>query len=126
MKPLPSKSERRQAAERTGRQGERIAEWQLRLKGYRIVERRFKSPVGEIDLIVQRGSLLVFVEVKTRKKATEKAEALEAVAERRIIAAANAFLAGHEELIGCDMRFDVIFVAPGQWPDHIRDAFRPD
>ncbi|MCB9992602.1 MAG: YraN family protein [Hyphomicrobiaceae bacterium] len=126
MKPSPSRSDGRQAAERAGRTGERLAEWLLRLKGFQIVARRFKSPAGELDIVARRGSLLVFVEVKTRRGNAEKAEALEAVAQRRIIAAANAFLSRHEDLATCDIRFDVIFVAPRKWPDHIRDAFRPE
>jgi len=50
-----------------GRRGERRAAWFYRLRGYRIVERNLRMRGGEIDLIVRRGGLLVFVEVKTRQ-----------------------------------------------------------
>ena len=45
---------------------ERVAAWSLRLHGYRVLARRYRTPVGEIDLVVRRGSLLAFVEVKGR------------------------------------------------------------
>lgn len=49
-----------------GIRGEDIAERFLRKKGYRIVARNFKTPVGEIDIVADDGGTLVFVEVKTR------------------------------------------------------------
>ena len=59
----------RQAAEIAGRRAETLAAWYLRLKGYRIIESRYKTPVGEIDLIARRWGTTVFVEVKARKSA---------------------------------------------------------
>ena len=67
---------RRRKAERRGRRAELIAAWYLRLKLYRVLARRYRTPVGEIDLIVRRGRTIVFVEVKHRPS---EAEALEAV-----------------------------------------------
>jgi putative endonuclease len=49
-----------------GRWAESVAAWSLRLRGYRIVARRFRTPLGEIDLIARRGRLVAFVEVKAR------------------------------------------------------------
>ena len=57
-------SDRRQRAERSGRRGERIAAWWLRLKGWRILAMRARTPVGEVDLVARRGHMLAFVEVK--------------------------------------------------------------
>ena len=59
-------SEKRRAAVRRGDRAERLCLWQLRLKGYRVLARRYRSPVGEVDLIVRRGGVLVAVEVKAR------------------------------------------------------------
>ena len=56
----------RGAREAWGRWAESLAAWSLRLRGYRIVARRFRTPLGEIDLIAQRGRLVAFVEVKAR------------------------------------------------------------
>ena len=58
---------RRQQAERRGRLAEAKAAMLLRLKGYRISDRRWKSPAGEIDLIARRGSAVAFVEVKAQQ-----------------------------------------------------------
>ena len=68
MPPSPSKPRNslRQGAELYGRKGETLAAWFLRLKGYRILESRYKTPVGEIDLIARRWGTTVFVEVKSR------------------------------------------------------------
>lgn len=58
----------RQRAERRGRRAEKIAAWFLRAKGYAVLARRYKTPVGEIDLVARRGRTLAFVEVKARKE----------------------------------------------------------
>ena len=84
---------------------------------------RVKTPVGEIDLIAQRGDLTVFVEVKSRSFSHQEAEALAAVNRRRIVRAAQFWLARHRERAATALRFDVIFLAPFAWPRHIVDAF---
>ena len=65
-----------QVHERAGRIAEAAAAWHLRLHGYRILARRFATPVGEIDLVAQRRNLLVFVEVKRRATVTSALAAL--------------------------------------------------
>lgn len=111
------------AAERNGQWGEGLAALFLRLKFYRLVDRRFKTPVGEIDLVMARGSMIVFVEVKTRRKAASEGETLEAVNQRRIGRAAQYWLSRYPEHAGSDFRFDVIFLAPGRMPRHVINAF---
>ena len=125
MRPSPSrpKSNFRRFAEGSGRRGEAWAALFLRLQFYRIIAMRVKTPVGEIDLIAQRGGVTVFVEVKSRSFSHQEAEALAAVNRRRIVRAAQLWLTRRPALANTDMRFDVIFLAPFAWPRHIVNAF---
>src|SRR5262245_55959447 len=66
----------RQQREKRGRDAEAAAALWLRLKGYRILDSRVKTPKGEIDLIASKGKMLIFVEVKARE---EQGKALDAV-----------------------------------------------
>lgn len=125
MPPSPSKpkSSARIAAYLGGHRGETLAAWYLRLKFYRIVERRYKTPVGEIDLVAERFGTTIFVEVKARSKAATEAETLEAIKTSRIVRAAQYWLARHPGKAETNFRFDVIFLAPRQWPRHVINAF---
>jgi putative endonuclease len=125
MPPSPSKpkSKARIAAYLGGHRGEALAALFLQLKLYRIVGRRYKTPVGEIDLIAERWGTTVFVEVKARSTAATEAETLEAVNQRRIVRAAQYWLARHPGKTETAFRFDVIFLAPRQWPRHVINAF---
>ncbi|MBI4923927.1 MAG: YraN family protein [Devosia nanyangense] len=121
--PSKPKSSVRAFNERAGRRGEAWAALFLRLKLYRILATRVKTPVGEIDLIAQRFGVTVFVEVKSRGFSHQEGEALGAVNRRRIVRAAHLWLTRHPRLVATDMRFDVIFLAPFTWPRHIVNAF---
>src|SRR5688500_6026813 len=92
-------------------------------KGYRIVARRWRSPVGEIDIVARRRRTLIFVEVKARGRLDDAAEAVIVRQQRRIIAAAEAWLATNPDNANFDMRFDVVLVAPRSIPRHIQAAF---
>ncbi len=118
-----AKAEKRSAAFRLGVSAENRAALFLAAKGYRTLVKRWKTPVGEIDLVVKRGGLIVFVEVKAREGLDAAAEAVLPRQKKRIIAAAEAWLAAHPEHAGYDMRFDAILVAPGKLPRHIESAF---
>ncbi|HEY9012411.1 MAG TPA: YraN family protein [Devosia sp.] len=130
MPPSPSKprnkpaNELRQGAEIYGRRGEALAAWFLRLKGYRIIDARYKTPVGEIDLIARRFGVTVFVEVKSRRSRHLEGEALLAVNTRRIVRAAEYYISRHPVLVTRSLRFDVIFLAPRMWPRHVMNAFQ--
>jgi putative endonuclease len=113
----------RQVAFRFGLSAESRAAAFMIAKGYRIVARRWKSPVGEIDIVARRRGTLVFVEVKARERLDDAAEAVVGRQQRRIIAAAEAWLASHPDDMSCDMRFDVVLVAPKSMPRHIMAAF---
>jgi putative endonuclease len=114
----------RRSAERRGRQAERVAAWRLRLAGYRIVARNFRSPVGEIDLIARRGHTLVFVEVKIRTGHGTAAWSISSRQQRRVRRAAEAFLATRPELATFSLRFDAILLSPWRMPEHVMDAWR--
>ncbi len=112
----------RRVAEAAGRRGERLAGWWLRLKGWRILDRRVRTPVGEIDLVAKRGNLIAFVEVKARATAAELDFAID---ERRLarVAAAAEMLMARYAANGEDIRIDVILIAPGTRPRHIENAW---
>jgi putative endonuclease len=113
----------RQVAFALGLSAESRAAAFLIAKGYRIVARRWRRPVGEIDIVARRRKTLIFVEVKARERLDDAAEAVIARQQRRIIAAAEAWLAAHPDDMNCDMRFDVMLVAPKSIPRHIMAAF---
>lgn len=110
---------------RYGRTAEALCAWWLRLHGYRIVARRYRTPVGEIDLVARRGRILAFVEVKARGDVAAIG-APQARQRRRIVRAAQAFLQRERRLAALDPRFDVISVARWHLPRHIADAWRSD
>jgi putative endonuclease len=107
--------------EARGRRGERLAAWYLRLKGWRIVAQRVKTPRGEVDLVARRGRTVAFVEVKWRGSAAELGLAIDEWRLRRVTAAAEA-LAPRYAGPGDDLRIDVLLLAPGAWPRHIVNA----
>jgi len=119
----PAPRPERQAAFHLGLSAESRAAALLIAKGHRIVARRWKSPVGEIDIVARRRKTLVFCEVKAREKLDDAAEAVIARQQRRIVAAAEAWLASHPEDADCFIRFDVVLVAPKGFPRHIQAAF---
>ena len=112
-------SEKRTKAYRHGLFAETLAALLLRLKGHRIVARRYKTPVGEIDLVALKGKRLAFVEVKR----DEAGWSLPTRAWRRIVRAAQYWLAGHPDFAGHDLAFDVVLAAPWAMPRYIENAF---
>ena len=100
----------------------RAAAW-LIAHGFRILARRWKSPLGEIDIIAARRHLLIFVEVKARANLDEAAESVTSRQKQRIAAAAELWLAHNPQATIHDIRFDAILVAPGKLPRHIPAAF---
>lgn len=112
----------RKAAENRGREGERRAAWWLWLRGWRILDRRVRTPAGEVDLVVRKGNLVAFVEVKTRATSAELDFAID---ERRLgrVAAAAEYLMPRFAGPGDDIRVDVILIAPRTLPRHIENAW---
>jgi len=124
--PRPAKAAprpERQAAFRVGISAESRAAAFLIAKGFRILARRWRSPLGEIDIVARRRQLLVFAEVKARATLDEAAESVNERQRRRIAAAAEVWLAAKPDQTFRDIRFDAILVAPGKIPHHIPAAF---
>jgi putative endonuclease len=115
----------RRAAYRHGHVAEAAAALLLIAKGYRLLARRHKTPLGEIDLIARRGRVIAFVEVKARPSDAEALESVGRFSERRIVDAADMWLAKHPDAAGLDLRYDMILVTPWRLPRHLPDAFRP-
>ena len=110
-----------------GKAGEDLAERFLKRQGYAIVERNYRCPLGEIDLIALNKRVVVFVEVKTRRVDTSGAplESVNAVKQRRLKRAALHYLNKHR-LHDRDVQFDVVGISLRSDPpavQHIRHAF---
>jgi putative endonuclease len=120
-KPLP-RAERVEAFQR-GLSAESRAALLLIAKAYRILARRWKTPFGEIDIVARRRGVVVFVEVKARASMDEAVEAVTERTKRRVMAAAELWLARHPQYANGAIRFDVIVVTPGKMPRHIVNAF---
>jgi putative endonuclease len=92
-----------------GRDGESAALTFLKKKGYRILEKNFRSKVGELDIIAEQDGVIVFVEVKARTdhEFGHPFNALTPAKQRKIIQTAQSFLA-RKRLSEKPMRFDVV------------------
>ncbi len=107
-----------------GKQGEERVASMLEKKGFTIVEKNYRQRFGEIDLIAQKGNLLVFVEVKTRRSATfDVSQVVTRSKQKKIIMVAQYYLAGHtNDERAC--RFDVAVIEhEGGEIIYIPDAF---
>ncbi len=91
----------------TGDKGESFTVRYLKRRGWKILERNYRKVFGEIDIIAQKGDLIAFVEVKTRREnpLTQPYEAVDYRKRQRIIKTAAAYLAENET--DCFCRFDV-------------------
>src|SRR6266481_8846070 len=121
--PIQAPRPERQVAFRTGISAESRAAALLIAKGFRILARRWKSPVGKIDIVARRRALLVFVEVKARDTLDDAAWSVTERQRARIVGAAEAWLARYPDPRIRDIRFDAMLVAPGRIPRHIVAAF---
>lgn len=107
-----------------GRYGEEIAAAFLRKKGYTILASGYSCRSGEIDLIAQKGDVVAFVEVKTRKsqRYLPASAAVDREKERRILETADHWIAANESR--AQFSFDIIEVyTEDKTIRHIRNAF---
>jgi putative endonuclease len=108
-----------------GAASEAVAAELLQRKGFRVLERNYRSRVGELDLVCRDGEALVFVEVRSRRDARFGGGLL-AVGlrkQRQVVRAARAYLARNPQPEGTVCRFDVVGVT-GEIVEHVVDAFR--
>ena len=115
---------RRVAAESRGRRSEAIAALWLQLKGYRILARRYRTKLGEIDLIARRGDVVAIVEVKARPTVEAAMDAVSYHAQIRIERAADLWLARQPDHARLSLRFDLVAVLPRRWPVHVENLFQ--
>jgi putative endonuclease len=115
----------RQRHELRGRVSELLAAAVLRLKGYRILERRHRSRAGEIDLIAVRGKRLAFVEVKLRPTIEAAEIATTGRQATRMARAAEQWVWRHPGFRNHHIGLDALLCAPWRLPQHRADALQP-
>ena len=126
MTKKPENAILRRLRERKGRRAENAAALWLQLKGYRILDRRARTPACEIDLIAVKKNMLVFVEVKLRARQDAALESVTPALRRRIEQAARIWATSRHKLRDHVWRFDIMLLSPGKFPRHMRDAWRAE
>ncbi|MDR3407516.1 MAG: YraN family protein [Methylovirgula sp.] len=119
-----ARTEDRRRALAAGQRAELLAALYLRLKGYRILARRYTVRGGEIDLVARAGSTIAFVEVKYRPTLSEAMMAIDAWKHRRVSRAAAHWLAANPWAARLTLRGDAVYLAPRHWPRHAIAAMR--
>ena len=113
-----------------GKISENIACFWLFCKGYKIINRNFScgkgTGRGEIDIIALKKETVVFVEVKYRNLAEKTEYAISLSNKKRVTAAAEHFIGKHPALRNYGVRFDAILFGGIAFPQHIKDAWRPE
>jgi putative endonuclease len=115
---------RRRKSYRRGHRGEWLAAAALMAKGFRILARRYRTRLGEIDLIARRGDLVLIVEVKARPTLRAAMDAIARESERRIEGAADLWLSRQPDYGRLSVRFDMVAVLPWRWPVHVENIFQ--
>ncbi|MBL8780203.1 MAG: YraN family protein [Alphaproteobacteria bacterium] len=119
----------REKARARGTAGEWLAAALLRAKGYRILARQFRALGGELDIVALTPPwsprTIVFVEVRARGTVEQAIESVGAEKRRRVEAASSQFCVRKPKLNGFPRRYDLVLLAPGRWPHHVIDAWRP-
>ncbi len=106
-----------------GMQGEEFAAQYLIERGYEVLERRYKTKFGEIDLIVEKDDVLCFVEVKLRQKLEDALHSVTLRARRRIEQSALYYISENPQVQDKSMRFDVIAIAKPFHVTHLDNAW---
>ncbi len=116
-------TEQKEKTHDRGLMAEGVAEIFLRAKGYKILERRYRTKVGEVDLIALDGDYIVFIEVKNRPTLDEALFSITPRMRGRISDAAMTFLSEHPNYTMRPMRFDVLAVKLPFTIRHMENAF---
>jgi putative endonuclease len=108
-----------------GRRGEEVAAASLEAEGWAILERNYRSRLGEVDIIAEREGILAFIEVKTWEKtgSGELERAIGTDKRRRIVETAKIFLSRHRKYNDRSVRFDVLLVRGGVVAERYPSAF---
>ena len=114
----------RRRRERRGRLAEIVAAAVLVLKGYRILSRRHRGPVGEVDLIAVRGRRLAFVEVKFRASLQAAQASITSRQARRVRAAAEHWVWRHPRYREHEIGVDALLLGPGFLPRFVPHALQ--
>lgn len=108
---------------RRGHFSEYVAALYLIAKGFRIRAIRYRTKLGEIDIIARRGDLVVCVEVKARRDVGSAVFAVTGTAQRRIRAASEIWLSHQPDGHRLSLRYDIVAIRPWRLPRHLPDAF---
>lgn len=93
-----------------GQRAEFWAQIYFFFKGYKILKRRYKTKVGEVDLILRKRKSLVFVEVKLRQNIDDALYSIHFKNQNRVSRAAENFIMEHPQFSDYEQRFDVIAI----------------
>lgn len=118
------RASRGRRARRDGRRSEILCALWLMAKGYRILGLRLKTPQAEIDLLASKGDLVAVIEVKRRTNIDAALDSVTPRQRERLLRAARSIAARRPDLGAAAIRLDLMALAPGRWPRHIRDAWR--
>jgi putative endonuclease len=111
-----------------GQFGENLAERHLTAKGFRIIERNYRTGKLEVDIVAEHSDKLVIIEVKTRHTAEigEPWRAVTKKKQKQLIKAANNYI--HSRNVHAETRFDIVSIVHNSYRtsiEHIEDAFSP-
>lgn len=106
---------------REGHGAEWVAAVWLMFKGYQILAFRLPNRAGEIDILARRGRILALVEVKRRATLEAALAALTPQQFQRLVAAGETVKRGRPSLGHLSLRLDMVALAPGRFPRHVRD-----
>lgn len=109
---------------RFGLWAEFLCRLSLRLRGYRILASRCRTPQGEIDIIAATPRFIAVIEVKARRDMASAAAALSDRQQQRLTRAAGSVLARWPECQSLPLRFDLMLVTPWRWPQHLENAWQ--
>lgn len=114
---------KRRRAQKWGHLSEWLAAASLILKGYRILKMRYKTKLGEVDIIARKGELIAMIEVKARRSIEEAFDAVTPTSQKRIEAAGDVWMSKQKNPHLFSIRYDIIAVRPWKWPHHYKNAF---
>ncbi len=109
---------------RFGLWAEFLCRLSLRLRGYRILASRCRTPQGEIDIVAATTQVIMVIEVKARRDAASAAAAFGTQQQQRLTRAAQTVLARWPECQNMPLRFDLMLVTPWRWPQHLENAWQ--